>query len=474
MNDTSLQLKLNDIDIPENNPFTNDQLGRQDCANTLTGLVSNITGPLVVSINGGWGTGKTIFLRMWQQDLKNKGFTTIYFSAWDDDYSDDALVALIGQIWNNFKESNYKEIVNSIKECTAPVFRSTIFNTIKTATAGIVDLSEEKLKSISERAVDEYLTAGEKLKDLKRRLSTLAKKVLENNKPLVIIVDELDRCRPLFAIELLEKVKHLFDIPGIIFVLGVDREQLGHSIKSVYGQNMKVDGYLRRFVDLNFELPGHNTTIFVKYLLGKFGLTVFFAKRMQSTKYRHADESDTFITSFAALAKVFNLSLRDIEHCIGVLALIAGNTEEQQMLLPFLLSPLIIIRHMNKELYSEFVTSKCNSEKIIEYILKQPAGEEYMNDTRKHLGIFTEAFLLAVSPNDWEKKITSQLQLLIEDKEPTITDLPKRYLSMSKDRMDKFMRYYGHVKQFNLDGIDTWAIKHLTDKIELASLATEQ
>ena len=110
MNDMSLQLKLNDFDIPETNPFANDKLERQDCANTLTSLVNKITQPFVLSINSGWGTGKTIFLRMWQQDLNNKGFTTIYFSAWEDDHCDNALIALIGQIWNSFKESDSGEI----------------------------------------------------------------------------------------------------------------------------------------------------------------------------------------------------------------------------------------------------------------------------------------------------------------------------------------------------------------------------
>ena len=239
-----IQLKPSELAVPPENPFANDKLDRKKCPETLTNLVQTAPGPLVISINGGWGTGKTVFLRMWKQHLQNSGFTTIYFNAWQDDYCHDPLIALIGQIWTELKDSAFKEIAKSVKECAAPVFRTTVFNAVRTATAGIIDLKEEQLKSISEKAVDEYVTAGEKLKDLREQLGELAQEVHKKGKPLIIIIDELDRCRPTFAIELLEKVKHIFDTPGILFVLGIDREQLGHSIKCVYGHEMDVNGYL--------------------------------------------------------------------------------------------------------------------------------------------------------------------------------------------------------------------------------------
>jgi len=303
-----MEYKPEEIQIPKENPYQNDKLQRQQAGNSLKSLIINAGGPLVVSLNGGWGTGKTTFLKMWRQDLEKDDFTTIYFSAWDDDYCDDAIVALIGQIWKNLKGSDCKEIVKSIKECAAPVFRSTVLNAAKTISAGIIGLEEDKLKSISEKAVDGFIEAGEKLQELKNRLTKLAEKVTANGKPLVIIVDELDRCRPIFAIELLEKVKHLFDIPGIVFVLGIDREQLGHSIKSIYGQDMDVDGYLLRFVDLNFMLPEGNKSVFVRHLLSRFGLETFFTERKQS-KHRHDDEIGPLSESFTELSEVFDLSL---------------------------------------------------------------------------------------------------------------------------------------------------------------------
>jgi|GEM_PF-2577232 len=69
------KLKPSEFEIPPDNPFANDKLNRKECADALTNLVTNNPGPLVMSINGGWGTGKTVFLRMWDQSLKNDKFT---------------------------------------------------------------------------------------------------------------------------------------------------------------------------------------------------------------------------------------------------------------------------------------------------------------------------------------------------------------------------------------------------------------
>jgi len=266
-------IKLGQMEIPKEDPFANDRLGRKEPANVLTGLVSKVPGPLVVSLNGGWGTGKTVFLKMWQQSLENERFRAIYFSAWEDDYSNDALVAMIGQIWVTLERTSYKEIAASIKECAVPLLKKTVVGTIKAVTAGSVSLDEKELQSAGKQAVDEYIAAGRMIKDLKDRLNGLASKVREETeKPLVIIVDELDRCRPTFAIELLEKIKHLFDIPGILFVLGIDREQLGHSIRAVYGQGMNVDGYLRRFIDMEFILSPGGTRPFCLHMFEQLGL----------------------------------------------------------------------------------------------------------------------------------------------------------------------------------------------------------
>ena len=73
--------------------------------------------------------------------------------------------------------------------------------------------------------------------------------------PFIVLIDELDRCLPDYAMELLNVTRHLFDVPGVVIVLGVNRSELGHRVQQVYGEKCDADTYLRRFVDLSIDLP---------------------------------------------------------------------------------------------------------------------------------------------------------------------------------------------------------------------------
>ena len=70
-----------------------------------------------------------------------------------------------------------------------------------------------------------------------------------------VFVDELDRCRPSYSVELLERIKHVFSVKGAVFILAVDRDQLLSSISGVYGSNIDAPRYIRKFIDWNFSLP---------------------------------------------------------------------------------------------------------------------------------------------------------------------------------------------------------------------------
>ena len=89
----------------------------------------------------------------------------------------------------------------------------------------------------------------------------------EKELPLFILIDELDRCRPNYAIELLENIKHIFDIPGIVFIVATDSKQLSHSINAVYGSKFASEKYLKRFFfSLGRYAPSHNSSnLFLRY-----------------------------------------------------------------------------------------------------------------------------------------------------------------------------------------------------------------
>jgi len=85
------------IDNEEKNPFAYCKLGREKYAKVLTEIIEIYHTGFVLAINNKWGTGKTMFIKMWEQDLKNQSFQTIYFNAWENDFEDNPLVALMGE-----------------------------------------------------------------------------------------------------------------------------------------------------------------------------------------------------------------------------------------------------------------------------------------------------------------------------------------------------------------------------------------
>ena len=79
--------------------------------------------------------------------------------------------------------------------------------------------------------------------------------IVEEAEKLVVFVDELDRCKPSFAIEMLERIKHYFDDERIIFVVSLNKEQLIHTISNYYGSEFDATRYLNRFFDVSINLP---------------------------------------------------------------------------------------------------------------------------------------------------------------------------------------------------------------------------
>ena len=93
-----MKLKAPQFEIPSEDPFKNDLLGRKTTAEQLTEILKSSDEPLVLCINAAFGNGKTTFIKMWRGLLNQEGFKTLYFNAWENDHSEDALVSLIGEL----------------------------------------------------------------------------------------------------------------------------------------------------------------------------------------------------------------------------------------------------------------------------------------------------------------------------------------------------------------------------------------
>ena len=328
-----MKYRLPELEVPTDNPFLHDALERKPLVEFLASLIGRLEGPFVLALDSPWGTGKTTIVKMLQAKLEADQFQCVYFNAWKVDYVTDPLVALVSAVddihlTDREAESAFRGHLKTAKKITSAVAKRAVVAGVKAATLGILDI-ENDLKPIIGDAAGEM--AGNLVDAFQKEKQALEKFRLEVEKAvvqlkasgkketLVFFIDELDRCRPTFAIEMLERIKHLFDVPNIVFVLSVDKSQLEASTAAVYGEKINAPEYLRRFIDLEYGIPMVQTKRYTKTLLARFELDAAFSKRSgDQTRY----DKDNFVDAFTKLADLHDMSLRTRERCIARLCIV--------------------------------------------------------------------------------------------------------------------------------------------------------
>ncbi|QOJ21287.1 MAG: hypothetical protein HRU77_11690 [Gammaproteobacteria bacterium] len=278
----------------EVNEWSGDVLQRKKYADFLTQYLIAKKGPFVININAPWGSGKTFFIEHWCEDLK-KEHPCVLFNAWENDFSNDPLLSVISCIEKDLSpllsvtDKNDKKINSGLSKAgkylksIAPILaRAAVSKAIgKDGLEELQQLNEKDEKAATEivEKVTEQLIQNNKavekaIESFGKSLEELIEKLTRNQeylkKPLFIFIDELDRCRPLYAIELLERIKHLFGVPGIVFVIATDTEQLKHSINAIYGSGFDSTTYLRRFFDQSYALSLPDYVEYAKLLFQGF------------------------------------------------------------------------------------------------------------------------------------------------------------------------------------------------------------
>ena len=453
-------LSLVEPEINSKDPWKDDVLGRADVAGKLTNLVRGQKTPLVISLDGHWGTGKTFLLKRWEKELCNKNFKAIYFNAWEDDFHNDPLVAIIGQLSNAFPEEKFKKTVGKIKESAIPLLRQSLLSTLNMITG--MALSDDFFKELSDAMLTEYSSAKASKDTLKKHLQEMSEEVIkETNQPLVFIVDEMDRCRPTFSIELLERVKHIFDIPGIVFVFGINQKELRHSIESVYGE-IESDIYLRRFFDISLSLPDANAVDFCRYLINeRYQLNKLFNELDMATEHNiHKGEFNAFSDRFIFFYNHFDLSLRDIDSCIRSMFFVAKNIQNGYSMHPFLIGTFIALRLQEPSLYRKFFKGKCHGADIMNYI------DDKIPDYELHSPIGDTLCGIELNLYTTKTEALDQLSLLQNGQELTHPEYLSAKTLQNKGRESKLLSYYDRM-QSTFHGID---LSHIYRLIELTEV----
>ncbi len=250
-----------------------DKLSRKPTGDKLSELVERIDDPLVVALDGAWGSGKSFFLKCWVgEHLKRERNTTqtVYFDAFKHDFLDDPLIALTGAIAERFEDADDKAAQKAwakAKRVAPALGRAIVRAGVSVATAGLVNKADELADAAIEtasRELDGVVADFWKRESGKRAaMEGFRQALVELTEPdeqgvpsrkLLVVIDELDRCRPDFALSALETIKHFFDVAGIHFVLGVNLKELENSVRARYGHGIDAPLYLQKFVPISFRL----------------------------------------------------------------------------------------------------------------------------------------------------------------------------------------------------------------------------
>jgi len=242
---TMTSVRPKEFIVNDDEPFKHDRLARQNRVEALCRLIKELQEPAMLAVNGPFGSGKSVFLRMCAMHLRSQELEVAEFDAWQQSHTQTPLVDLVAALTESITAT--EKLVVALREIAVKL----ACRVASTATGGIVKREDFQ--------ASEDISAFDKWKETESRRAEFRKelgKVVGESKKLIVLIDELDRCPPARALEILDVARHLFDIPGVVVVLGINEREMRHRVKTLYGQDCDAEKYLRRFVDLMIDLPG--------------------------------------------------------------------------------------------------------------------------------------------------------------------------------------------------------------------------
>ncbi len=388
-------------------------LDRASEGKALSSLLERVITPQVVAVDGPWGCGKSFFLKCWVGAHKaDYGTQTnlLYFDAFAHDYLDDPLTSLVSALGERLEQVKAEEsksdtlaktaLDSGVKKLkrAAPILAKGIARTaLNVATSGALS----QIENLDESLIDDAIKgASAELNDAigefwkaersRRAAMDLFKNGLEglseDGAKLIIVVDELDRCRPDYALQLLEVIKHFFNVENVHFVLGVNLRELENSVRARYGNKVNAATYLQKFYSLIFALKANET----KGASGQTQLAVYFNKIADECEVGKNPVREALETLLNHLS-LSDVTLRTLERITTTLIL--ANFHRQSAngddALHLLRAALIVVKVVAPDLYTRVRTQTVTAAELTTFFnLKADITDRSAN---------TEALLLAAA-----------------------------------------------------------------------------
>lgn len=315
----------------------NDELGRAKFADLLAGYIANLAAASllpaarVIAVDAPWGSGKSwVATRLPGHFAQDRRIgACIYLDAFHYDYHQDPFAVIASAILDTFKDrsteaASFASAAAEVLKNSLPAIGKGVIKVggkalgvdTESITQSLLDAAGDSSDKAIEALLSTYSTTRASTSAFQKKLSELAATC--NNGPLVIIIDELDRCRPSFALELLERVKHLFDVQNVVFLFFVHTPALHSAVHHMYGQGIDAHKYLRKFFTISIGLPNS-----AKSTTEKSGQTRFFSRFIHA-RYATSTSSQEFVEAVAQFAPFFHAGFREIENVVFIWQMIDG------------------------------------------------------------------------------------------------------------------------------------------------------
>ncbi|MEN4695590.1 P-loop NTPase fold protein [Pantoea agglomerans] len=315
----------------------------------------------VLNLNAKWGTGKSYFLKRWVKEIEQT-YPTVYIDAWSSDHSSDPLLSVVSEVKNRLKELKeiskfeqrlFEGVAKAVKATAPAVIKAVVKNQLERAGVNLNELGDvisnddaaDAGAKLVEQAIKAHNEASVGVKSIKSSVQGWMQSVVESKKrryPLFIFIDELDRCRPTYAIEMLETIKHIFDMKNVVFVIATDKDQLQHSIKAIYGAEFDSRLYLDRFFSRTVTLSNPSRVDFIRRKLAE---SKFFSDYFSDDSNfvflpSKSGRTEDIILLFAAIADGFDWPLRNVSLWLDRLeaALIISSIKLDVIILSFMMA----------------------------------------------------------------------------------------------------------------------------------------
>lgn len=460
----ALRLWVPERNPNDENPWGDDLLGRTNYRDALQEAVEAFAGKgASILLDGGYGTGKSFILDRWAHSLRNQGIPVRQYNAWEHDGDEDPLVSLV-------------EVLTE-QDVEAPIDLA--------AAAGDLLLQVPKilvgidLQRTLESGLDAYTADFAAAVRGRRQASNVLRKGLSKWAKksgcgyAVVIVDELDRCRPSFALRVLERVKHVLNTLGLAFVFGASRQALANAFLHEHGAGADAEGYLLRMFDCPLALPPG--VLFAdddergKYIeaLAKAHDLADKSRALPMGKQANRDywggELRPMLTFLAGGGQ---MTPRELERLVQGLAtavtMATSRNQKQHVLQPFVLLPMLAAKLKRPEAYERMISKPNSGADVVDCLADlmgemRPAPDQ--DKIRHVLDEVEKTIYLACRANSDAPSPITVLEAIRDGKDVSPNDeklLASRRRGQGRDDAEEMMT---HIDRWRQDTGENWRLK---------------